>query len=139
MDAHDELDHGPKRSEDGVTADGTCSSRKSTIDHMQYYMRSYGAKTHDCVRSPSRIVREKERERETAGGLLGVEGAERMGWGPILARKKRDFRCFCVSKNLISGICRPNSFLHASSACYIAKANTSMMEKHILLIALDSV
>ena len=85
------------------------------------------------------VERRREGERETAGGLLGVEGAERMGWGPILARKKRDFRCFCVSKNLISGICRPNSFLHASSACYIAKANTSMMGKHILLIALDSV
>ena len=37
---------------------------------------------HDCVRSQKRIVREKERERETAGGLEGVEGAERMGWGP---------------------------------------------------------
>ena len=97
------------------------------------------------MRSHREIVREKERERErerereTAGGLVGVEGAERMGWGPILARKKRDLGCFSVSKNLISGICRPNSFLHVSSACYIAKANTSMMEKHILLIALDSV
>ena len=26
--------------------------------------------------------RSRERERETAGGLEGVEGAERMGWGP---------------------------------------------------------
>ena len=79
MDAHDELDHGPKRSEEGVTADGTCSSRKSTIDHMQYYMRSYGAKTHVCVRSPSRIVREKERERERPPEALW-ELRERSGW-----------------------------------------------------------
>ena len=35
-----------------------------------------------------------ERKRETAGGLMGVEGAERMGWGPILGLKKRDVGCF---------------------------------------------
>ena len=34
---------------------------------------------------------EKERERETAGGLRGVEGAERMGWGPIVLLSKRFF------------------------------------------------
>ena len=44
--------------------------------------------------------RKRERERETAGGLMGVEGAERMGRGPILARKKRNFGCFlCVAES----------------------------------------
>ena len=99
MDAHDELDHGPKRSEDGVTADGTCSSRKSTIDHMQYYMRSYGAKTHDCVRSPSRIVREKERERERPPEAFW-ELRERSGWdgGRFLPARSEIFAVFAFQR-----------------------------------------
>ena len=71
---------------------------------------------------------------------MGVEGAERMGRGPILARKKRNFGCFfCVLLNLLSNKGRPNSFLHASCASYIAKAITLIQNNHILLIALDSV
>ena len=71
---------------------------------------------------------------------MGVEGAERMGRGPILARKKREILgVFCVLLNLLSNRGRPSSFLHASCASYIAKAITSMQNNHILLIALDSV
>ena len=70
---------------------------------------------------------------------MGVEGAERMGRGPILARKKRQIGCFCVLLNLLSNRGRPNSFLHASCASYIAKAITLIQNNHILLIALDSV
>ena len=43
---------------------------------------------HDCVRSQRRIVREKERERETAeGGLPSCQGKED-GWGAGPGRVK---------------------------------------------------
>ena len=56
---------------------------------------------------------------------MGVEGAERMGWGPILARKKRDFGYFLRFKESDFWHVSPN----ASCACYIAKANTSILNK----------
>ena len=36
----------------------------------------------EALRRAESFERKRERERETAGGLVGVEGAERMGWGP---------------------------------------------------------
>ena len=53
-----------------------------------------------CARRAESFERKRERERETAGGLMGVEGAERMGWGPILARKKDFGGRFCVAVQL---------------------------------------
>ena len=54
----------------------------------------------EALRRAESFERKRERERETAGGLMGVEGAERMGRGPILARKKRNFGCFlCVAES----------------------------------------
>ena len=47
----------------------------------------------NAMRSPEDIVRERERPPDA---FWGVEGAERMGWGPILARKKRDLGCLCM-------------------------------------------
>ena len=36
---------------------------------------------------------------------MGVEGAERMGWGPIVPLSKRIFECLCVSLIMFSSIC----------------------------------
>ena len=54
----------------------------------------------EAPRRAESFERKREREKDTAGGLMGVEGAERMGRGPILARKKRNFGCFlCVAES----------------------------------------
>ena len=59
--------------------------------------------------------------------------------GRFLLARREILNVFCVLLNLLSDKGRPNSFLHASRASYIAKASTLIQHNHILLIALDSV
>ena len=83
-------------------------------------------------------MREKERERPPEAFW---ELRERSGWGGgrFLPARNEILGLLCVLLNLLSNKGRPNSFLHASCASYIAKAITLIQNNRILLIALDSV
>ena len=68
---------------------------------------------------------------------MGVEGAERMGWGPILARKKDFLERYCVAQQLFRSIPRQHTF-STYCPCYIVKPNTLPLNKCTRPIARDS-